>query len=341
MPPGQMPPGQMPPAQMPPAQMPPAAGGPVKLAMDECGLKTKYPGDNYCINAPPTEKGFQMHIGPKNYESPEPIYVLQPGDEVTENFNATSGNASDVYYYWRQYRMRPGSHHLIVNAGARRIGGSSNMAKDNPEGGVIAPENQGVGMPLSAHTAISNSLHYFNFTEKPVLKEVWVNFWYRDKADVKTPTSEVFSMLQMGIAPGQHVNKHGSCTISQPGRVLTIYGHVHAHDQRFSVWRTRGGNKMLVHESYDWEHPNVSEFSSTVMNPKLDPASKKDGGFSGILDVMPGDQIEFECQILNDTNTVFVGQNEANDDEMCIMIGDTVGTTISPLCASSDIPVAN
>jgi hypothetical protein len=325
---------------MPPA-MQPAANGPVKLAMDECGLKTTWKGDEYCIKPPPTDKGFQMHIGPTNYDNPEPKYLLQPGDEVTETFPATTGNASDVYYYWRQYRMRPGSHHLIVNAGARRIGGSSNMAKDNPEGGVIAPENQGVGMPLTAHTALSNSLHYFNFTEKPVIKEVWVNFWYRDKADVKTPTSEVFSMLGMGIAPGQHVNKHGACAVQQAGRILTIYGHVHAHDQRFSVWRTRGGNKQLVHESYDWEHPNVSEFSSTVMNPKLDPATKKDGGFSGVLDIMPGDQVEFECQILNDTNTTFLGANEAENDEMCIMIGDTVGTTIPSLCTSSDIPVAN
>jgi hypothetical protein len=342
-PPAAMPPAQMPaamPPVTPPAQMPPA-GGPVKLAMDECGLNTKWNGDEFCINAPAAADGFQMHIGPSNYDSPEPQFLLQPGDEVTENFNATSGNDKDVYYYWRQYRMRPGSHHLIVNAGARRIGGSSNAAKDNPEAGVIAPENVGVGMPLKARTAISNSLHYFNFTEKPVIKEVWVNFHYRDASLVKSPTNEVFSMVGMNIAPGQHVNKHGACTVSQAGRVLTIYGHVHSHNERFSVWRTRGGNKQLVHEAYDWEHPNVSEFSSTVMNPALDAKAKKDGGFSGVLDLMPGDQLEFECQILNDTNTVFVGANEANDDEMCIMIGDTVGTAISPLCTQSDIPVAN
>jgi len=334
-----MPAPQMP-AAMPPAQMP-GANEPVKLAMDECGLKTKWKGDEYCIKPPPADKGFQMHIGPTNYDNPEPLYLLQPGDEVTENFDATSGNDKDVYYYWRQYRMRPGSHHLIVNDGLRRIGGSSNMAKDNPEGGKIAPENQGVGMPLAAHTAISNSLHYFNFTEKPVIKEVWVNFWYRDKADVKTPTNEVFSMLGMGIDPGQHVNKHGSCDVTEAGRLLTVYGHVHAHDQRFSVWRTRGGNKQLVHESYDWEHPNVSEFSSTVTNPTLDPMGKKDGGFSGVLDLMPGDKLEFECQILNDTNTTFVGQNEANNDEMCIMIGDSVQTTIPIICTDTTVPVAN
>lgn len=332
------PPAMTPPAMTPTATTPPAGG--VKLAMDECGLKTKFTGDEFCINPPPADKGFQMHIGPTNYDSPDPRYILQPGDELTENFPATSGNTSDVYYYWRQYRMRPGSHHLIVNAGARRIGGSSNSAKDNPEGGVIAPENQGVGMPLAARTQISNSFHTFNFTEKPVVKEAWVNFWYRDKADVTMPTQEVFSMLGMNIAPGQNVNKHGACTITGMGRLLTVYGHVHAHNQRFSVWRTRSGQKQLIHESYDWEHPNVSEYSSTVMNPTLDPAMKKDGGASGMMDIKTGDLIEFECQILNDTQSIFLGANEANDDEMCIMIGDTVGTTIPLGCAATTTDVA-
>jgi hypothetical protein len=311
-----------------------------KLAMGECGLKTQYPGDEYCINPPPADKGFQMHIGPSNYDNPEPQYILQPGEEVTENFNATSGNDKDVYFYWRQYRMRPGSHHLIINAGTRRLGGSSNLAKDNPEAGVIAPENMGVGMPLSARTPLSNSLHYFNFGDKPIIKEVWVNFWYRDQKDVTEPTHEIFSMLGMGIAPGQRVVKHGSCAITAPGRVLTAYGHVHAHNKRFSVYRKRGSDNMLVHEAYDWEHPNISEYSSTVTNPTLDHAAKKDGGFSGILDVKSGDSIEFECDILNDTNFTFLGQNEAENDEMCILIGDTVETTVPPFCTSADLPAS-
>jgi hypothetical protein len=320
---------------MPPTTMP----TPGKLAMDECGLDTIYPGDEYCINAPPAADGFQMHLGPTNYDNPGNQWLMQPGSEITENVNFTATNTTDVYYYWRQYRMRPGSHHLIITTNGRRLGGSSNAAKDNPEGGVIAQENQGVGMPLSARAPISNSLHYFNFTQDPIIKEVWVNFWYRDAESVTEPTREIFSMLGMGIAPGENVNKHGACRISSPGRLLTVYGHVHAHNERFSVWRTRGSDKMLVHEAYDWEHPNISEYSSTVMNPPLNPTAKMDGGYTGIVDLMPGDTVEFECQILNDTNTTFLGANEAEDDEMCIMIGDTVGTTISPACTSTTTPV--
>jgi hypothetical protein len=326
-------------ANQPPAVMQPAAtSGSPAIAMNECGLHTKWAGDEYCINPPPADKGFQMHIGPSNYDNPEAKYIMQPNTEVTETVAATSGNATDVYYYWRQYRMRPGSHHLIITSNGRRLGGTSNIAKDNPEAGIIAPENKGVGMPLAAHAPLSNSLHYFNFTDKPILKEAWVNFWYRDKSEVTEPTIEMFSMLGMGIAPGQHVVKHGACSITQTGRLLTAYGHVHAHNKRFSVWRTRAGSKTLVHEAYNWEHPNISEFSSTVMNPMLDPMKQVDGGFSGVVDLKAGDVIDFECDIVNDTTSTFLGANEAENDEMCILVGDTVGATVPPLCTATDLP---
>jgi hypothetical protein len=308
------------------------------LAMDECGLDTQWPGDEYCIKPPPADKGFQLHLGPSNYDNPDRTYIMEPGSETTVSLPAVSGNKQNVYYYWRQYRMRPGSHHLIVNSGARRLGGSQNLAKDNPDRGMIAPENKGVGMMLAANSQLSNSLHYYNFTDKPIIKEVWVNFWYRDASEVTEPSNEIFSMVGMGIQPGQHVIKHGECTITEPGRILTLYGHIHSHNKRFDAYRIRGGDKMLIHDSYDWEHPGVSEYSSLAMNPPLNPMAKTAGGYSGVMDVMPGDVIAFDCDIVNDTQNVFVGQNEAGDDEMCILIGDSVGTQISPLCAQSDLP---
>jgi hypothetical protein len=195
-------------------------------------------------------------------------------------------------------------------------------------------------MMLAANTQLNNSLHYYNFGDKPIIKEVWVNFWYRDAKDVTKPANEIFNMLGMGIAPGSHVIKHGSCTVSGPGHIMTLYGHVHAHNKRFSAWRVRGGEKMLVHESYDWEHPTVSEFSSLVTNPPLNPAGKVSGGYSGVLDIQAGDKIDFECDILNDTQNVFVGLNEAEGDEMCIMVGDAVDTKITG-CTPSEMPAGN
>ena len=323
---------------MMPIDMPTAEPG---LAMDECGLQTKWNGDEYCILPPPPDKGFQLHIGPSDYDNPDPKYVMEPGQEVTESWDDVSGNDQSVYYYWRQYRMRPGSHHLIVSAAGlqgRRLGGTQNSAKDNPDRGVIAPENQGVGMQLAANTPISMSLHYMNYTDKPIIKEVWVNFWYRDPEVVTEAAKEMFSLAPMGIQPGQHALVHGTCPVSGAGRVLTLYGHVHANNHRFSAWRTRGGQKQLVYEMYDWEHPLVLEYSSIVENTAADPTGKIGGGWSGVLDLQPGDALEFECDITNATNQVFLGRNEALNDEMCILIGDTAGTSVPGLCQYDTVP---
>jgi hypothetical protein len=314
-----------------------------KLALDECGLHTKWEGDEYCINPPPPDQGFQLHVGPSDYDNPDSKYVMEPGTEVVENISVVSGNETDVYYYWRQYRMRPGSHHLIIYAGGgagggiagfggRRLGGAQNPAKDNPDYGIIAPENQGVGMPLAAKTPLTLNLHYMNYTDKPLIKETWINFWYRDAKDVTEPALETFSFAPMNVQPGQHVLIHGSCPISQAGRALTLYGHRHANNKRFSIWHVRGGQNDLVFEDYDWEHPAVLEYNSVEVNAPPDPVNHIAGGSSGILDLMPGDSLDFECDVVNMTTRTFVGQNEALDDEMCIMVGDTAEAQVPGRC---------
>lgn len=310
---------------------------------NECGLNTKWLGDELCIKPPPPDKGFQIHIGPSNYDNPEPQYVLEPNQETNMSFPATSGNDKDVYYYWRQYRMRPGSHHMIVTATSggggvgmgfgvgKRLGGSQNHSRDNPENGVIPPENQDVGIPLSAKTPISINLHYINLTDKPLIQEGWVNFWYKDSSTVKETALEMYSMggLQMAIQPGEHtVLGPYSCAINTPGRLLSMYGHRHANALRFSTWRVRGGQRTQIYEDYDWTDPTVLEFNTAVTNRPPDPASKTGGGWSGVLDLQAGDTLEWECEVDNTTNGVLRFTNETVAGEMCILIGDAVGPSI-------------
>jgi hypothetical protein len=107
---------------------------------------------------------------------------------------------------------------------------------------------------------------------------------------------------------------------------------VHANNERFSAWRVRGGQRDLIYESYDWEHPLVLEYSSLVKNTPSNAATRTAGGWDGMLDIQQGDQIYFECQIINMTNSTFRGANEALDDEMCILVGDSVGATIPGFC---------
>jgi len=312
---------------------PPAANGGKKLQMGDCGIKTNYPGDEYCILPPPPDKGFQVHWGPSNYDKPEAQYVLQPGQEDVVTMTEMASNTSEIKYYHRQYRMRPGSHHVIFTTNGRRIGGTQNLAKDNPDNGVIPPENEGIGISLPARAPISANMHFYNFGEKPIIREVWVNFLYKDPATVKETAKEVFSMTSVTAAVAHsHVVVGASCPVMGSGRALSLYGHRHMNSVRFSIWHASGGKRNLILEDYDPEHPSAFDFNSLTTNPMPDATKKQAGAFSGILNLKQGDTLDFECEIINMTNKNFTGANEAQDDEMCIMVGDSVGASIAPFC---------
>jgi hypothetical protein len=301
--------------------------------MDECGLDTKYAGDEYCILPPPPDKGFQLHIGPSNYDNPEPQYILAAHQEITSDFSATSGNDKEVYFYYRQFRMRTGAHHNIITSGSggdtglgQRIGTVNALAEDYPKGAIIAPENEGVGIKLGAHSRINVSLHSINVTDKTEIREIWINFWYRDPSEVTEPVKEMFQPApQAPIPPGADVTFGGSCTVSGTGRMLWMYGHRHANNVRFTAWRVRGGQQDVIYQGYNWEETLQLEYSSTVMNPKPDTGPMVEGGWSGILDVKSGDQFQWECHVINQTDGTLLFTNNTYTGEMCIVDAELVG----------------
>jgi hypothetical protein len=334
-------------------------GTPTDPNVTGCNLHTAFDGDELCIGAPPADLGFQIHIGPSNYDDPAELakYVIDAGAETNDYYFLKSGNDADIYFYKRNYRMRPRSHHLIVSevqadhadgwntpaaAGSaptsaatgfdvgRRLGGSQNVSKDNPIGGVIPPENEGIGMPLGAHAQLSVNLHHFNSGDHPILREAWVNFWYVDAATVTQEAKEMFAVggFAMAIKPGEHTTLHYTCDVQQDGRVLTMYGHRHAHNVRFTSWRTRGGQQDLVYQGFNWQDPMVLEFSSVTTNPAPDTPNQIEGGWSGPLDLKQGDVLEWECEVNNTGNTTLNFTNETVNGEMCILVGDTIGPSI-------------
>jgi hypothetical protein len=299
-------------------------------AMDECGLKTGWPGDEYCILPPPPDKGFQIHFGPTSYTNPEATFVLQPGQEWVHTFSVTAPIDHDIQFYVRQYRMRPGAHHTIVRdtSTGRRLSGSD-INQDHPVGGITAPENAGVGIPLTAHAPITTDHHAINTTDKALLQEVWVNFWYVDPAKVTETTTLLYDpgSLTDTVEPHQDVVMGPwECDIQSPGRLISMFGHVHANDVRFSAWRTRAGKRDLIYESYHWEDPLWLEFTSLAKNNAPDPTTQTDGGWSGILDLQPGDTIGWECHEINQQETPLRFTNQTYQGWMCIIIGELVGT---------------
>jgi hypothetical protein len=110
------------------ADIPGNACFPGKADPCKVSLSTGYAGDEYCLEPPVA--GYQMHIGPSNYEDPAEIekWVLPPGgypvgDSRRESIGAgpdinwcyfmRAPNEQDIFMGESFSRMRPGSHHYI------------------------------------------------------------------------------------------------------------------------------------------------------------------------------------------------------------------------------------
>src|SRR5207342_1032385 len=104
-------------------------------------------------------------------------------------------------------------------------------------------------IPLDPNSTINVSLHSINTTEKTQLRELWVNFWYRDPDEVTEPAAEMFQTgglagTTFSIQPHQDTMLGPfKCTIQGDARMLWMYGHRHANNVRFSTWRNRGSQR--------------------------------------------------------------------------------------------------
>jgi hypothetical protein len=304
----------------------------------DCGLHTQWAGDDRCILPPPPDKGFQLHVGPSNYTNPEATYVMQPGTEATTDFPVTSPNQQDRFFYFRQYRMRPTAHHMIITAAgaststaAGNVGhriATANKSADFPVNGIVAPENSGVASSIAANTNINTSLHAINTGSSPQLREIWVNFWYKDAKDVTEPATPWFDVGNpaFSIAPGQDtVLGPYTCSIASPGRLLWAYGHRHANNVGFIINRVRGTQRDLVYAGFVWNEPITLQYDSITTNAVADTTKSIEGGWSGILDLKAGDQIEWSCHVINKQSTTLTFTNQTYLGEMCIVDAEAVG----------------
>jgi hypothetical protein len=230
--------------------------------------------------------------------------------------------------------MRPTAHHVIITSPngsdvGRRIG-TANKSEDYPTGGIIAPEDQNVGMPLAANSPITVSFHAINTTTKPQLREIWVNFWYRDPAVVTQPATEWFETGNTTFAIAPHTKTQigpTTCTVSGNGRLLWAYGHRHANNTRFLITRIRGTQRDVVYDAYKWDEPLLLDYSSLVTNKAPDPANLGEGGWNGVLDLMTGDKIEWTCDVNNTTDSTLRFTNNTYTGEMCIIDAEAVTST--------------
>jgi hypothetical protein len=315
---------------------------------------TGYPGDQFCILPPPPELGIQFGVIPDSYDNPDPGFLLQPDEEITDYYFANAGNSEERFFYRVNLRMRAGSHHMInrmldadradgwsragdgggfgASGGGRGFPGAQRPDQDRPQGTLeVPPENAGLGDRLMVNQQLSYNLHHFNLGGEVNLREVWINVWYKPEAEV---TDEIGGIAIFGppgdvtTSPGVRNTLHYRCDVTQPSRIITLNGHRHAHTERFGVWLVREGESEPIYESFDYNDMPTYQYDSISVNPVPSLADRLDGAKSGMLEVGPGDQIHFVCDINNTSSNTLRFANEVQTGEMCILFGSRTGGSL-------------
>jgi hypothetical protein len=309
-----------------------------------------YPGDEFCILAPDPMNGTQVYVGPEGYDNPSASFIMKKGEEVTDYYFTNATNTEPHFFFRTNIRMRAGSHHMINNMldadradgfaaggepGGRGFPGAQRPDSDRPQGTFdVPPENAGLGDELLTKQQFSLNLHHFNLSDEDILREIWINIWYKPESEVKEKIGGIAMFgnpLDVSVPAGQKRNLHYTCDVTGNTRIITLNGHRHAHTTRFGVWLVRGGENIPLYESFYYNDMPTYQYDSISKNPVPDLANKIDGAFTGILDVKAGDQIHFVCDINNDSTQPLRFANEVQTGEMCILFGSKVG---SELCRS-------
>jgi hypothetical protein len=311
-------------------------------------FKTPFPGDDLCILPPTPERGIQVGIHPQGsdywaqmwkgeysgYQNPDPVWLLAPGHEVTQN--CVSNVKSPPNNYYREYfRMRTGTHHNIItlnqNTGGAPdgwipltpgqeaspalfgssagtltgiLGGSQRPADGNPQTLDKPAEDKGYYLRWPENPAVVFNIHHINPTAAPMLREAWVNIWWESDATVLESWFMGLSLNEstsLDVAPGTTTDLHYSWTIpsGKPVRFIRAFGHRHFWDTNFSAWLLRNGSTTpeVVYQSFEWENIPTYVYNGEVTNSAPDPAAHQDGAASGLIMLNPGDQLHFNCHI--------------------------------------------
>jgi hypothetical protein len=272
---------------------------------------------------------------------------MPPGGEKTECYHLYTGNDVGRYYFKQQYRMRPGSHHMIITSSSDTtspegwgpckssivgsIGGTQHTIEDLPPGGIVPPEDEGLGRGVDPHTPLDFQLHFYNPTDQVALREVWVNFLYKPKEEVTTNLGMLGGFTPVSVPPHTMTTVGNVCNAEQaiaamPARVVTLFGHAHSHNTRFVVYYDKAdGTTDTVYDNYDWAEAPTYTYNTVVELPVADPVARKSGGRSGILALSAGERLRFSCDINNTTDNTLVGTNEVFNGEMCNLFGSVAG----------------
>ena len=305
--------------------------------------RTEFPGDCLALTKPSADRGIQIHYGPKSYSKADMApFILQPGEERVDVQYTVSENDQPIQFSAYQQRMRPGAHHMIVSTGdgdyeglveqdlppltMETLLGAQAGSIDVPAPGMpLAEEDKGLAFAMGGSRQLALNAHFINTTSKPILREAWFNLYYADPAQVTTLAAPMFLIggFAMAVQPHTTALLKNSTTVEQDLRIVWAFGHFHTHTTRLTAYKVSAstGERTLIYETYDYLDPLYVGYNSLIQIPQPDRENKISGGYSGILEFKQGDQVEWECEVVNDDEFVINFANQLFTSEMCGFFG--------------------
>jgi hypothetical protein len=319
-----------------------------------CSIDSGFPGDETCILPPAAEEGMQIHVGPTDYKDMDQInkFVFHPGEEAAECWTFHTPNKDPIYYQNFVISGRPGTHHIIstmykvemTDGGFAMcadlgIGMNSNILDNLPGASraympraVVAPENAHIGRKVPGNTPSQSDMHYFNYTDKDILREFWMNIYYVPQQQIEQEATQIrgmggLSWLFAPIQPGTDKTYSYQCPIGSDGRIIALLGHYHSHGKHFTAsLKHANGDIEKVFEMYDYLEPAIFQYDSVAMNPPFSDTGP--GATSGAIAVTMGDALLWDCHVMNDSTVALSYTNNVRTGEMCNLWGETVGPKI-------------
>jgi hypothetical protein len=347
---------------------------------------TKFPGDEACLLPPPPDKGVQYGTHPQGkawfdqvskgdmsgYDNLDTAWTMEPGEE--ENANYHTSISEPAFKYFRSYvRMRGGSHHMIVTAEAlgamtehwqggspdffgTSLPGAQRPDENVPKSLAKPPEDAELYGNMPSPTGVLHNFHHFNVTDGQTMKESWTNLWFEEGGTVQIRPIFGLNLSQavgLAVPPNSAADLHYSWPISTEMRLVMIFGHRHSWTTNFSAWRVKAAGEVeILYQSFDWFDEPTYRYDSLTENPVPDYTTLTDGAASGIVTLMPGETVHFNCHIeyteeqaaaeggpSPTQNGTLRFANEAFTAEMCIMFGSTTGgSLLNPAPDTSPLP---
>jgi hypothetical protein len=270
----------------------------------------------------PPGRGFRI-------ASPDvPVY---PGDEITFCYYFKTPNTSELAVKRWVSHMTPGSHHLIVfftptmqqrpgTMTTRDCGFGSGgpvwmYAAQAPDAEAVMPLDDGAGKPVAQPVKAGQygfvQVHFLNHTDSVIQAHVELDAFAHDDGVPFTPAGPFVTYnSKINIPPGTPSAPstgmvRGTCDFRSMAGPLKFFAmSTHTHKQGVRAFVTDGGpSGAMVLDNDSWDRPRIQTWNSSPFF-----------AFSTST-------LTYQCDYRNPNNRTIVTGNNADTDELCMVVG--------------------